>query len=149
MRWRIQTLLLATVILLTAVLLSACGARGAAHSLKMAPLAQLPAALHQHPAPVQEAYQFALANPEVLTHIPCYCGCGAIHANVRACFVGEAPDGSIQWDAHGSACGVCQDIVHDTMRMMRAGQPLPAIRDYIDETYDYLGPPTNTPPLTS
>ena len=37
---------------------------------------------------VREAYTFAVAHPEVLTQIPCYCGCGAIgHTSNYACYV--------------------------------------------------------------
>jgi hypothetical protein len=46
---------------------------------------------------VQEAYRFAIANPEVLAQLPCYCGCGGMgHKSDLDCFVEEFnPDGTI------------------------------------------------------
>lgn len=47
-------------------------------------------------ARVREAYQFAVAHPEVLNFMPCYCGCyeGAGHESNTDCFV-ESVNGGI------------------------------------------------------
>jgi hypothetical protein len=52
------------------------------------------------PPEVQEAYRFALANPEPLQYIPCYCGCGDQgHGSNRDCYIREMrPDGSVVLD---------------------------------------------------
>ncbi|SFA80687.1 Protein of unknown function with PCYCGC motif-containing protein [Bacillus sp. UNCCL13] len=44
---------------------------------------------------ILEAYQFAVAHPEVLNYIPCYCGCNEEegHTNNTDCFV-ESTDGA-------------------------------------------------------
>ncbi len=54
---------------------------------------------------VQEAYRFALANPQVLEYVPCFCGCGRSgHLSLKDCYVrGFRADGSVQLDAMGFA----------------------------------------------
>ena len=43
---------------------------------------------------VQEAYQFSVAYLGPMTHIPCYCGCGAIgHTSNYACYVSGSRTG--------------------------------------------------------
>jgi protein-disulfide isomerase len=70
--------------------------------LALAPVSALSAALRQLAPDVQEAYRFALANPDVLDVIPCYCGCGQVgHENNRMCYIqSENPDGSVVFDDH-------------------------------------------------
>jgi hypothetical protein len=116
----------------------------AEHDLAMAPLAQLPAYVQSMPAAVQQAYQFAVANPDVLQHIPCYCGCSAMgHGSNYACYVaGVNADGSIRFDAHALGCGICIDITQDTMRLLKQGKSVQDIRAYIDASYSRYGPST-------
>jgi hypothetical protein len=47
-------------------------------------------------AEVQEAYRYALAHPDVLQYVPCFCGCGAQgHQSNKDCYVRRAlPDGA-------------------------------------------------------
>jgi hypothetical protein len=91
---------------------------------------------------VREAYAFAVAHPEVLTQLPCYCGCGAIgHTSNYACYVSEAaPDGSVSYDLHAVGCSICVDITRDAMRLLEDGRSLPEIRAEIDRTYAPFGP---------
>jgi hypothetical protein len=99
---------LALVLLTSILLLTACGAPAATPTstgpLKLAPVSALPTWIRQLPQEVQEAYRFALANPEILSKIPCYCGCNQIgHMNNRMCYVqSETADGKVVFDAHGS-----------------------------------------------
>ncbi len=73
--------------------LSACSNKPQVE-LKMAPASQLPAEIQQAPANVREAYQFALANKDILEKIPCYCGCGSVgHTSNYMCYVQD--DGSV------------------------------------------------------
>lgn len=126
-------------------LTAGCG-RSAVHEAgrepAMAPLADMPAAVQDAPLPVRQAYQFAAANPDVLQHIPCYCGCGTLgHTSNYACYVaGVNADGSNQFDAHALGCSICVDITQDTMRLLRQGQSVLDIRAYIDTTYSRYGP---------
>jgi hypothetical protein len=109
---------------------------------KMSSLTDLPAEVRNAPVSVQESYQFAIANPEVLTQIPCYCGCGAVgHTSNYACYVtSENEDGSLQIDNHALGCSICVDITQDTMRLMKEGKTVAEIRAYIDQTYAQYGP---------
>ncbi len=128
------------------LVLTSCGARGT--TLNLAPISQLREDLQQQPTNVREAYQFALANPDTLSKLPCYCGCTAAHRNVKECFVREVnSDGTIVWDDMGASCSVCVDIVRDTMRMLQDGKQLAEIRSVVDQTYSSYGPPTNTEPI--
>jgi protein-disulfide isomerase len=78
------------------------GKTGADTALKLAPISALSSDVRQLPAKVQEAYRFALANPDVLDVIPCYCGCNQVgHENNRMCYVqSETADGQVVFDSH-------------------------------------------------
>ncbi len=59
---------------------------------------------------IQEAYQFAVDNPEALNGVNCYCGCmqhphdGRIHSRgLLDCFM--KPDGS--FEQHAANCDMC------------------------------------------
>lgn len=71
-------------------------------ALEMAPLSSLPQEVQNASINVQEAYRFALANPELLQQIPCYCGCGAVgHTSNYDCYVAEIEeDGTVLFDNH-------------------------------------------------
>jgi hypothetical protein len=47
-------------------------------TLNLAAVSELSPDIQQLSPEVQEAYRFALANPDVLDKIPCYCGCGGV-----------------------------------------------------------------------
>ncbi|HKZ71164.1 MAG TPA: PCYCGC motif-containing (lipo)protein [Anaerolineales bacterium] len=130
--------------ILVASLTAGCGgSRGdGEHMLQMAPLDQMPAEVQAAPVVVQQAYQFAAANPEVMTQLPCYCGCGDMgHTSNYSCYVaGVAADGKIKYDSHALGCSICVDITQDTMRLLKQGKSVPEIRTYVDETYAKYGP---------
>jgi hypothetical protein len=133
-------------LLLFAALLSACAGRQpntpATGGLPMAPLDGMPAEVLAAPAQVQQAYQFAAANPEVMQQVPCYCGCGDMgHTSNYACYVGgKNADGSLLYDTHALGCSICVDITLDTMRLLKEGKSVPEIKTYIDQTYAQYGP---------
>jgi len=116
----------------------------AERDLALAPLVQMPDYVQSAPAAVQQAYQFAVANPDVLQHIPCYCGCAAIgHASSYDCYVADVnADGSVQFDPHALGCSICVDITQDTMRLLKPGKDVQEIRTFIDTTYSRFGPST-------
>jgi hypothetical protein len=70
--------------------------------IQLAPVSQLPEKVRRAPPVVQEAYRFAIANPEVLAKLPCYCGCGSMgHESDLDCFIQEfKPDGTIVFGYH-------------------------------------------------
>jgi Protein of unknown function with PCYCGC motif len=147
MRNHLTTPLKLLLLLLFVTILSACsGGTGKSVSifkgLKMAPLDGMPADVLAAPAQVQQAYQFAAANPEVMQQVPCYCGCGDMgHTSNYACYVGgKNADGSLQFDTHALGCSICVDITQDTMRLLKEGKSVAEIKAYIDQTYAQFGP---------
>jgi hypothetical protein len=110
--------------------------------IKMAAMADVPDAVQKAPATVQQGYQFAVANPDVLKEIPCYCGCGAMgHTSNYACYVkGKNADGSTVFDTHALGCTLCVDITQDTIRLLKEGKSVKDIRAYVDNKYSQYGP---------
>jgi hypothetical protein len=97
-------ILMALVLLALASGVSACTGVGATaqRELKLAPESALPDFARNAPPQVKEAYRFAIANPDVLRAIPCYCGCQAVgHQNNLDCYIKSIrPDGSIEFENH-------------------------------------------------
>ncbi len=113
------------------------------HSFDMAPLSEMPPIVQEAPVTVQEAYQFAVANPDVASQIPCYCGCGPMgHTSNYACFVADDSSGEIAFDEHALGCSICVDIAQDTMRLLDEGKSVDEIFAIVDTTYSRFGPPT-------
>jgi len=112
------------------------------HSFPMASMHEMPADVQSAPVTVQQAYQFAVANPEVLQQLPCYCGCGAVgHKSNYACYIsGVDESGAVAFDAHALGCSICVDITQDAMRLLDQGKSVPEIRAYVDDTYAKFGP---------
>jgi hypothetical protein len=92
------------ILLAMAVIAGACsGSIGSTQAeLTLAPESELPDFVRAAPPQVKEAYRFAIANPEVLSAFPCYCGCGAMgHQNNLQCYIKEVrADGSIEFENH-------------------------------------------------
>ena len=140
-----QIVLLVMILLLASGALAGCSSNGSknhASGLSMAPMSDMPAEVQSAPVVVQEAYQFAAANPDTLEELPCYCGCGAMgHTSNYSCyFSGTNPDGSLAFDSHALGCSICVDITQDAIRMLKQGKDVPEIRSYVDETYARFGP---------
>lgn len=96
---------LATLMLAVLVpILAACGGSDGSgeKELTLAPESALPDFVSNAPPQVKEAYQFAIANPDVLEAFPCYCGCGQMgHESNRDCYIKEIqPDGSMVFENH-------------------------------------------------
>ena len=132
-------LLLLAVLLLSG--LSACTTAAASADLHMMPLDKMPAEVQAAPAVVQQAYQFAAANPDVMKGVPCYCGCGSIgHTSNYSCYVqGSDAAGNLTFDHHALGCSLCVDITQDTMRLLKQGKSVPDIKAYVDSTYARYG----------
>jgi hypothetical protein len=110
--------------------------------LDMTSMDQMPAEVQSAPVTVQEAYQFASANPDVMKDIPCYCGCGNVgHTSNYACYVSSTDGkGNIKFDNHALGCSICVDITQDVMRMLKDGKSPQDALAYIDSTYSKYGP---------
>ena len=135
------SLFLVTLTLILSVALSACST-GTDHTLSMASMANMPADVQSAPVSVQQAYQFAYANSDVMTQFPCYCGCGAMgHTSNYSCYISNVDaNGTITYDSHALGCSICVDITKDAMRMLKDGKTVPEIRAYVDQTYAKYGP---------
>jgi hypothetical protein len=149
--FRVGRLSLIGFVLIVSVILTGCS--GSANNpevhgknYEMAQMSDMPMDVQRASVTVQQAYQFAVANPDVLTRIPCYCGCGGMgHTSNYACYL--RPDdgyGRLVFDNHALGCSICVDITQDAMRMLDQGQSVSAIRTYVDQTYSRFGP-TNMP----
>lgn len=115
----------------------------ASHRFEMSPLTKMPPVVQEAPVAVQEAYQFAVANPDVTTQIPCYCGCGGMgHTSNYTCFVADDSNGQIAFDDHALGCSICVEIAQDTMRLLDEGKSVDEIFTYVDNAYSRFGPPT-------
>ncbi|MDF1597911.1 MAG: PCYCGC motif-containing (lipo)protein [Acidimicrobiia bacterium] len=134
----------ALMIVASGLAVSACGE---SHDMDLADQSMLPEFARSAPSTVQEAYLFAVAHPDDLSHQPCYCGCGSMgHTSNLDCFIADiAVDGTITFDTHATGCGICVDIAQDTMRMTRDGKAPAEIRQYVDGRYGKFGPATPTP----
>jgi len=117
------------------------------NGMSMVALDRMPVEVKNAPAIVQQAYQFNVANPDVMTQIPCYCGCGAMgHTSNYACYVKDQDAaGVLAFDEHAIGCSICVDITHDVMRLLDEGRPLADIRQYVDQTYAQYGPSNMQP----
>lgn len=133
---RLTSLILLIIVLAPTLLTTACATSPA---LKMAPMSDLPTKMQNAPTTVREAYQFAVANPDALKNVPCYCGCGGIgHTSNYSCYYNEAKK---SFDEHALGCSLCVDISQDVMKLMRDGKSPPDIRASIVSTYSQFGPP--------
>ncbi len=122
-----------------------CGSTTAAanaHDLKLAPMSMMPEEVKSAPLVTQQAYQFAAANPEVMKHIPCYCGCGAMgHTSNYSCYVQNVDaNGKATFDTHALGCSICVDITQDAMRLLKQGKSPQDIKAYVDQNYSRFGP---------
>lgn len=124
--------------------LSACSTQSSAGEshLNMASMDLMPAEVYSAPVTVQEAYQFNVANPDIMKNIPCYCGCGAVgHTSNYDCYVSNVDGaGNITFDNHALGCSICVDITQDVMRVLKDGKSPQEARAYVDSTYSKYGP---------
>ena len=135
------------------VLATGCGGAAASAAGETAPAGarrpvSVPLPPYARAEPAAEAYRFAVARPDLLRAVPCYCGCERQgHVNNLDCFVaGFAADGRPTYDPHGAGCGTCVAIALETKRL--AGQDIPPaeIRRTIDAKFGGGRPGTRTPP---
>lgn len=65
---------------------------------------RLPLYVRSASAQVQEAYSYAVAHPEVLRYMPCYCGCETSgHRDNEDCFVAQRhSNGRIGYEPMGA-----------------------------------------------
>src|SRR5512138_3254928 len=127
--------------LITLASLPACSTQQK-KDLHLMSMNHMPAEVQAASVTVQEAYQFAAANPDVMKDIPCYCGCGNIgHTSNYSCYVSHVDDkGNLAFDNRALGCSICVDITQDVMRLLREGKSPQEARAYVDGTYAKYGP---------
>jgi hypothetical protein len=137
-----KLIFLSLIGLIALVSLPACSSQSSDVHLNMTSMDQMPAEVQSAPVTVQEAYQFASANPDLMKDIPCYCGCGNVgHTSNYSCYVESQDDkGNFRWDSHALGCSICVDITQDAMRLLKDGKSPQEIRASIDQTYSKYGP---------
>jgi predicted small secreted protein len=140
-----RTLLVIFLLSLASSLLAGCNGAASASTdnpLKMAPMSDMPMNVQSAATVTQQAYQFAVANPDVMKNVPCYCGCGAMgHTSNYSCYVTSVDAKSnVVFDTHALGCSICVDITQDVMRLSKQGQSPQNIKAYVDKTYSRFGP---------
>ena len=116
-------------------------------STRWAPLPQPPRKAHRLPQDLRGPYAFAARRPDVLGHVPCYCGCVRDgHRSNLSCFVDRfGPDGNPVWTPHSFTCDMCVHIAREAMLMSSRGVSGEVIAEQIEKHYGGLGQATDTP----
>jgi hypothetical protein len=81
-----------------------------------------------------DAYAAALARPELLATLPCFCGCASFeqaHGDLRDCFF----QASGELEPHAAFCETCQDEALDAAGWARQGASQAEIHDRIVAAY--------------
>ena len=108
---------------------------------KQANLPPLPFQAYAPPRPpdvVRAAYIFAAEHPEILSYVPCFCGCErAGHKGNEDCFVARRNDAGdvAEWEPHGLDCAVCLDVARDAQQMYSSGASVRDIRSTIEKKW--------------
>jgi hypothetical protein len=108
-------------------------------------LPPLPFQAYAPPRPmetVREVYRFAAEHPEVLSYVPCFCGCErGGHKGNDDCFVKtrNAQGDVTEWEPHGLDCAVCLDVANEAMQMTRSGASVRDIRSAIEAKWNRPG----------
>lgn len=89
------------------------------------------------PGDWQSAYAYALARPDVLQWLPCYCGCTGIghRSNLDCFFQRREVKGTYQYEEHGSYCDICIKTANMADAMLRDGRTMTQIRAAVDSTF--------------
>jgi hypothetical protein len=107
------------------------------------------------PEVITAAYRFAADHPEILSYVPCFCGCERSgHGANHDCFVKQRAENGdvIAWDEHGVECAVCIDVANRSRQMFDSGASVRDIRAAIDKEFGANAPgahmPTPKPPAS-
>ena len=87
-------------------------------------------------------YEIAVAEQELVSRLPCYCGCGQDpkFKSLLSCFMDE----NGEFNSHGANCQVCLEEAEDAFRWKAEGHSTKQIRGLIDTAYEGRGDPTDT-----
>jgi hypothetical protein len=101
---------------------------------------------------ITAAYRFAAEHPEILSYVPCFCGCERSgHQGNEDCFVkARAANGDVvEWEDHGMECNVCLDVATQAAQMFASGASVRAIRAAVESKWApqaHTHTPTPEPP---
>jgi Protein of unknown function with PCYCGC motif len=119
---------------------------------KQANLPPLPTQSFAPPRPmnvVRDAYLFAAEHPEILSYVPCFCGCErGGHKGNHDCFVSQRDEkGDVTaWEPHGLDCTVCIDVATEARQMHASGASVKEIRAAVEKRWaGFNGGHTPTP----
>jgi len=119
---------------------------------KQASLPPFPTQAYAPPRPlnvVRAAYVFAAEHPEILSYVPCFCGCErGGHKGNDDCFVAQRNEkGDVTaWEPHGLECAVCIDVATEAARLHASGAGVRDIRAAIEQKWaGFQGGHTPTP----
>jgi hypothetical protein len=104
-------------------------------------LPPLPVQAYAPPRPpdvVRAAYVFAAEHPEVLSYVPCFCGCERSgHKGNEDCFVAarDANGDVTDWEPHGLECTVCIDVATQARQMHTSGASVRDIRAAVEQKW--------------
>ena len=120
------------------------------------PPLRLPGYALPRPAEViTAAYRFAAEHPEILTYVPCFCGCERSgHKGNEDCFVQKrGANGDVtEWTEHGMECTVCIDVATQAEQMFASGASVRDIRAAVEAKWgatsaqNHAHTPTPEPP---
>ncbi len=124
---------------------------------KQQTLPPLPVQAYAPPRPpdvVRADYVFAAEHPEVLSYVPCFCGCERSgHRGNEDCFVARRDSSGdvVEWEPHGLECTVCLDVASEARQMYSSGASVKDIRAAIEKRWaatssqQHTHTPTPTP----
>ena len=87
---------------------------------------------------VTATYDIAAQHPEILSYVPCYCGCGSQgHRANDQCFVARRDQRGnvLEWDTHGFGCAICVDVAREAMQLYASGADVVSIRGAIERKW--------------
>lgn len=98
------------------------------------------------PGDWQAAYAYALARPDVLQWLPCYCGCDGMghRSNLDCFFVRREEEGNYTYEEHASYCDICVETANLASVMLRDGATMTEIRSTVDSQFGGRAPGTRT-----
>ena len=119
---------------------------------KQANYPPMPTQAYAPPRPmnvVREAYLFAAEHPEILSYVPCFCGCErGGHQGNHDCFVANRDQkGDVTaWEPHGLECTVCIDVATEARQLYASGANVREIRAAVEKKWaGFNGGHTPTP----
>jgi hypothetical protein len=87
---------------------------------------------------VRSAYLFAAEHPEILSYVPCFCGCERSgHKGNEDCFVAarDAKGDVTAWEPHGLDCAVCIDVATEARMLFNSGASIRDIRSAVEKRF--------------